>query len=61
MKKYNKPTVEVVSLSSSENIAKTTFKNLRKQFIEGNMYKDTNYAISTYAVTNSVVDTKIVG
>ena len=53
MKKYTKPVVEIVSLKSSENIAKTTtFKDLQGQFIKEELYKD-KYAISSYAITNS--------
>ena len=54
MKKYNKPTVNVVSLKSSEDIARKTFKDIRGEFINGNLY-DNKYAISTYTITNSVV------
>lgn len=55
MKKYNKPTVNVVSLKSSEDIARKTFKGIRGEFIKNNLY-DGKYAISTYTITNSVVE-----
>ena len=38
MKKYIKPTVEVVSLKSSEHIAKTTFSDIKGQFIKNALY-----------------------
>jgi hypothetical protein len=54
MKKYNKPTVEVVSLKSSEHIAKTTFSEIKGQFIENALkYNGKNYAVSQYAITSS--------
>ena len=53
MKKYNKPTVEVVSLKSSEHIAKTTFSDIKGQFIKSALYNGKNYAVSQYAITSS--------
>lgn len=55
MKKYTKPVVEIVSLKSSENIAKTTtFSELRTKLIEDKLYKDNNpYTVSQYAITAS--------
>lgn len=56
MKKYIKPTVEVVSLKSSENIA-TTFKNIRKNmvndYLTGSNTK--SYTVSEYALSNSSI------
>ena len=52
MKKYIKPTVEVVSLKSSEHIAKTTFKDIKGKFIENALYNN-KYAVSQYAITSS--------
>ena len=53
MKKYTKPVVEIVSLKSSEHIAKTTFKDIKGKFIENALYNDKNYAVSQYAITSS--------
>ena len=55
MKKYIKPTVEVVSLKSSEHIAKTTFKNIKGKFIENALYNynGKSYAVSQYTITSS--------
>ena len=53
MKKYIKPTVEVVSLKSSEHIAKTTFSDIKGQFIKNALYNGKNYAVSQYAITSS--------
>ena len=54
MKKYIKPTVEVVSLKSSEHIAKTTtFGAIRKKCIDGELYNQKTYTVSQYAITNS--------
>lgn len=60
MRKYNKPTVEVVSLKSSESIAKTTFKQIRGDILSGK-YDVVNdkYTISQYAITQSVIDAGI--
>ena len=55
MKKYTKPVVEIVSLKSSENIARTTFKELRQGFIEKKKYNGVEYAVSQYAITNSSI------
>ena len=52
MKKYIKPTVNVVSLKSSEHIAKTTFKDIKGKFIENALYNN-KYAVSQYAITSS--------
>ena len=54
MKKYIKPTVEVVSLKSSEHIAKTTFKDIKGKFIENALYNN-KYAVSQYAITSSTI------
>ena len=54
MKKYNKPTVNVVSLKSSEDIAKLTFDQIRNGFVRDELYRGT-YAVSAYTITNSVV------
>lgn len=54
MKKYTQPMVEIVSLKSSENIAKTTFSELRTKLIEEKLYQDNNaYTVSQYAITAS--------
>lgn len=52
MKKYIKPTVEVVSLKSSEHIAKTTFKDIRFNMVQKELY-NSKYAVSQYAITSS--------
>ena len=55
MKKYIKPTVEVVSLKSSEHIAKTTFSAIKGKFIENALYNynGKSYAVSQYTITSS--------
>lgn len=58
MRKYNKPTVEVVNLKSSENIA-TTFDSLQNQFIAEELGVLTSggksYAASKYVIATSVL------
>lgn len=50
MKKYIKPTVEIVSLKSSEDIAAATYKGVRNSFI--NLQKfNTDYAITKYTTS----------
>ena len=56
MKKYTKPVVEIVSLKSSEHIAKTTFSDIKGKFIEDALYNGNNgksYAVSQYTITSS--------
>ena len=53
MKKYTKPVVEIVSLKSSENIAKTTFSDIKGQFIKNALYNGKSYAVSQYTITSS--------
>ncbi len=54
MKKYTKPTVKVVNLKSSNDIA-ASFTNLRKQMIKSylNGTASTDYAVSIYSNTVS--------
>lgn len=55
MKNYTKPMVNVVSLKSSEDIAKTTFKQIRGNYMNSMLNADAikKYALSQYVVTNS--------
>ena len=59
MKKYTKPTVEVVSLKSSNDIA-ASFKLLRRNFV--NEYLNANgetigtYSVTKYSTELSVID-----
>ena len=57
MKKYTKPVVEIVSLKSSEHIAKTTFSDIKGKFIENVLYNG-KYAVSQYAITSSTAKEK---
>ncbi len=54
MKKYTKPSVKVVNLKSSNDIA-ASFTNLRKQMIKSylNGTASTDYAVSIYSNTVS--------
>ncbi len=54
MKKYTKPTVNVVSLKSSNDIA-TSFKSIQKQFINKEL-NSKSYLVSQYAVNASVIN-----
>ncbi len=55
MKKYTKPTVEVVNLKSSNDIATSTFKQIKKGFIQNYLLDNTtDYAVSQYSNYTSV-------
>ena len=58
MRKYNKPTVEVVNLKSSESIART-FDSIQDELIKQELglasYGGKNYTASKYAITASVL------
>jgi len=56
MKKYNKPSVNIVSLNSSENIAKLTFDSIQNKLVRDYLYSDNKtYKVSVYTVTSSVI------
>ncbi len=52
MKKYTKPTVNVVSLKSSEDIA-TSFDSIKDGMIRNYLNNSTTYTVSQYAVNTS--------
>ena len=55
MKKYTKPTVQVVNLKSSNDIAATSFESLKDKMVKEYLLgKDSkNYAVSIYSNCNS--------
>lgn len=59
MKKYTKPTVEVVSLKSSNDIA-ASFKLLRRNFVKEYLKADGTslgtYQVTKYSTELSVID-----
>ena len=55
MKKYNKPSVNVVSLNSSENIARLTFDDIQSNMVRDYIYSDKTYKVSVYTVSSSVL------
>lgn len=62
MKKYTKPSVEIVNLKSSDNIA-ASYKDYEKAFINQYINNGTNkYAVSSYLRKTSkpVVDPEVV-
>ena len=59
MKKYTKPSVQVVNLKSSNDIAATEFKTLRDTMIKNYMFSDNSkneYSVSVYSNTASTMD-----
>lgn len=60
MRKYNKPTVEVVNLKSSESIA-TSFESIQAMYVDQVLNGLTpegsskSYAASKYVITSSVL------
>lgn len=53
MKSYKKPTVSVVSLKSSEDIA-LTYKDIESQLISGTIqHKNQQYAVTMFTLKNS--------
>ena len=56
MKKYTKPSVKVVNLKSSNDIAATSFTNLRNKMIKSyldSQSQSKEYAVSIYSNTVS--------
>ncbi len=51
MKKYTTPTIEIVSLKSSDDIA-ASYKAIRQGLIQKELNEQT-YSITKYAITNS--------
>ena len=60
MKKYTKPSVQVVNLKSSNDIAAAEFKTLRDTMIKNYMFdeskKEYSYSVSVYSNTASTMD-----
>ena len=61
MKKYIKPSVKVVNLKSSNDIAAKTFDALRDQYTKNYLFGKTSksYAVSVYANSTSAMDQEI--
>ena len=55
MKKYTKPTVQVVNLKSSNDIAATSFEYLKKKMVKNYLLGKASgeYAVSIYSNYNS--------
>ena len=58
MKKYTKPSVQVVNLKSSNDIAAASFDTLRDQMIKNYMLGKSKkeYSVSVYSNTASTMD-----
>ena len=61
MKKYIKPSINVINLKSSENIATTTFKSVRSKFIEEVLMGSNGkqYTVSQYSLNTSALETVV--
>ena len=62
MKKYVKPSVKVVNLKSSNDIAANTFDSLRRQYVKNYILDKTEkeYQVSVYANSTSAMDQEAV-
>lgn len=58
MKKYTKPSVQVVNLKSSNDIAAAKFDTLRDQMLKSYMFGESKkeYSVSVYSNTTSAND-----
>ena len=60
MKKYTKPSVQVVNLKSSNDIAAAKFDTLRETMLKNYMFgeskKEYEYSVSVYSITASTMD-----
>ncbi len=59
MKNYVKPSVKVVNLKSSNDIAANTFETLRRQYVKSYLLDENttnSYAVSVYANSTSAID-----
>lgn len=60
MKKYIKPSINVINLKSSENIA-ATFKSIREGLVQDALYEynNKNYTVSMYSLNTSALETVV--
>lgn len=59
MKKYVKPSIEVISLKSSEEIAVVSYKQLQDQIIDSYIAANSkNYKVTQYSLKNSNLQTQ---
>lgn len=61
MKKYVKPSVKVVNLKSSNDIAANTFDSLRRHYVKNYIFDqaEKEYQVSVYANSTSAMDQEI--
>lgn len=59
MKKYVKPSIEVISLKSSEEIAVVSYKQLQDQIIDSYIAANSKkYMVTQYSLKNSNLQTQ---